>query len=176
MGTKFLFFKILYYLCYYNCPNFPHVPLHPGHLPTSTVNPHTIVHVHGSFTHVLCLVPSPPSTIIPLLLPLWSLSVCSLFQCGSILFISLFCSSDTSYRWGHMVFVFHQLALFYLASYSPVPSMLLQKVGAPPFFLLSSISLCKCSLFFDPLISWWAFRLFPAFHYCKYYHYEHRGV
>ena len=61
--TNTNFFKCLflmfYCLCYYNCPILPlHTPP-PSPLPTSTVNPHTVVHVHGSFRYVLCLVPSP---------------------------------------------------------------------------------------------------------------------
>ena len=34
------------------------------------------------------------------------------YASGSILFVSLFCSLDSSYRWDQMVFVFHQLAYF----------------------------------------------------------------
>ena len=44
-----------------------------------------------------------------------------------------------------MVFVFYHLAYFTWHKYSPVPSMLLQRVGAPSFFLLCSIPLCKCT-------------------------------
>ena len=39
-------------------------------------------------------------------------SVPCFHACGSILFISLFCSLDPSYRWDYMVFVFHQMAYF----------------------------------------------------------------
>ena len=66
-----------------------------------------------TFIHVPCLVPSPsfhhypptprPSGHIQ--------SVPCFHACGSILFISLFCSLDSSYRWDRMVFVFHWLAL-----------------------------------------------------------------
>ena len=45
-------------LCY-SCPKFsPFALFHPAPS-TPKVNPHTIVHVCGSFIHVLCLVPSP---------------------------------------------------------------------------------------------------------------------
>ena len=46
--------------------------------------------------------------------------------------------------------------------------MLLWRVGAPSFFLLHSIPLCKCTtVFFDPLIYWWAPQLLPAIGYCN---------
>ena len=45
-------------LFYYSCPIFPLCPPLHSPLPASTVNPHIIVHVHGSFIHVLCLIPS----------------------------------------------------------------------------------------------------------------------
>ena len=55
--------------------------LHPSLPPTPTVHPHSIVvHVRGSFIHVLWLFPSPSfqhSSPAPFL---WQLSVCSLFQ------------------------------------------------------------------------------------------------
>ena len=80
----------------------------------STVNPHTIVHVRGSFTHVW-LIPSsffkqfpPPSS------PLTTVSLFHawFYAFGFILLISFFCSLDSSDKWDHMVFVFHQLAYF----------------------------------------------------------------
>ena len=52
-------------------------------------------------------------TIIPLLPPLWSLSVCFLFSVsGSILLMCLFCWLASTYGWDHVVFVFHHLAYF----------------------------------------------------------------
>ena len=42
--------------------------------------------------------------------------------------------------------------LFHLAQCSPGPPKLLQRVGAPSFFLLHSIPSCKCTTVFDPLI------------------------
>ena len=38
--------------------------------------------------------------------------------------------------------------LFHLAQCSPAPSMLLERVGAPSFFLLPTIPLCKCTSVF----------------------------
>ena len=76
----FLFLKNSY-LFYCSCPNFP--PLPSSILSTSapTVHHHSVVHVCGSFIHVLWLIPSPFFTI-PFLPPfLWQLSVYSLFPC-----------------------------------------------------------------------------------------------
>ena len=61
-------------LLYYSYPNFfPFAVLCPAHplLPQSILR--TVVHVHGSFIQVLCLVCPLLSTIIPLLPPLWLL-------------------------------------------------------------------------------------------------------
>ena len=47
---------------------FPLSPSPPSPPPTSIVNPHTVVHIHGSCIYVLWLIPSPPfkqSTPLP---------------------------------------------------------------------------------------------------------------
>ena len=56
---KPVIFKSFLLSFYYSISSFP--PLTSSAHPTSTptVNPHTVVHVCGSFIHVLCLVPSP---------------------------------------------------------------------------------------------------------------------
>ena len=90
-------------LCQF-CPLCP-PPTH--HTPTPTVNPHTVVHAHGSFIHVLWLVPSPSFHHHPPLLPA--------SHCQSVtrfMPVVLFCSLGSSYRWDHIVFVFHWLAYF----------------------------------------------------------------
>ena len=48
-------------LFYYSCPIFPlcTLPSIPPSAPTPTVNPNTVVHVHGSFIHVLSPALSP---------------------------------------------------------------------------------------------------------------------
>ena len=56
----------------------PHLPL-PRSPPAPRVNPHTFVHVHVSFVHVLCLVPSPSLHHYAPPYPLWPLSICSMF-------------------------------------------------------------------------------------------------
>ena len=55
------------------------------------------------FPFFLPLCPSPP---------LWSLSVFSLFPCFWFYFSPLFCWLGSTYKWNHMVFVFHHLAYF----------------------------------------------------------------
>ena len=93
----------------------------------------------------LALLPS----IMPLPPPLWSLSVCSLFPC---LWLCFAC-------WFVLLIRFHLQVrsygiclslpdLFHLAQCSPIPSMLLRRVGAPSFFLLHRIPLCKCTIVF----------------------------
>ena len=59
-----------------------------------TVNAHPVVHVHGPFTLVPYLGPSP--SFFPY--PLWSLSVCSLFPCLWLYFACLFCLLGSTYR------------------------------------------------------------------------------
>ena len=48
-----LHLTLLLLLFYYSCPNFPHLPFSAQLTPTPTINPHTVVHVHGPFIHVL---------------------------------------------------------------------------------------------------------------------------
>ena len=137
------------------CPPPPSPPLSPS------VNPLSIVHVHESFIHVLWLVPSPSFHPFPLPLPLLQLSVPCFHASGSIFLITLFCSLDSSYKWGHMVFVFCQLAgLFHWTQWSPVLSMLSQKVDIPSFCV--EFHCVTVPQFFNPLIYWWAPGLFPT--------------
>ena len=67
-STSYYYFLMFYCFCYYSCPKFSPLCLSQP-APTSMVNPHTIVHVHGSFLFVLWLIPSrsfshtpPPSS------------------------------------------------------------------------------------------------------------------
>ena len=66
------------------------------------------------------------------------------------------------------------LGLFHLAQCSPVPSLLLWRVRAP--FCCLVFHYINVPQFFDPLIYWWALRLFPALGYCKLCCYEHWGT
>ena len=106
---KYYYFIFYYCLFYYSCPNFPSLP--------SSVLPHPLLpqfiptllsmstgHSHMFFDYSLPLFSTaPPSS-----------GSCQSVLCfqvsGSVLFISLFCSLDSSYKWYHMVFVFHSLA------------------------------------------------------------------
>ena len=101
-------------LFYYSCVNFsPFALLCPSHPPTPLVNSHTVVHVHGSFIHILCVVPFPSFHGCPSPRSFNHFQTTPCFHaCGSILFVSLFCSLDSNYRWDHMLFVFHWLAYF----------------------------------------------------------------
>ena len=74
--------------------------------PAPTVNPHPVVHVHihGSFMHVPWLVSSrsfcpcnPPSSPVITV----SLFLVSMPLVQFCLFVCLFCSSCSSYRWDH---------------------------------------------------------------------------
>ena len=85
---------------------FPLFPPPPSPSPAPTVNPHTVVHVHGSFIHALWLVPSSSFHLYPP--PLLS-GCCRSVPCshasGSLLLVSWFCSLDSSYRWHHTALV-----------------------------------------------------------------------
>ena len=87
------------------------------------------------------------SPIIPFPLLLWLLSVCSLFQCLWLYFACLFVLLIRFHLQVRSYSVCLSLpGLFHLAQCSPLPFILLQRIGAP-FFLLHSIPLCKCTSF-----------------------------
>ena len=107
-------------LHFFNCYSITVVSMFPP-LPSST---HLIPHFHSQFPHC-CPCPQaihtcslsipfplfPPLTPSPLPSGHFQ-SVPCFHACGSILFSSLFCSLDSSYRWDHMVFLCHWLAYF----------------------------------------------------------------
>ena len=117
---KFVKCKIfdVFYFClfYYSCPNFPPLPFsvqspHPAH--SCSLSPHSC-QCPWSSIHVLWLIPSPSFHNSPQ--PPFSSSGCRYGPCfhvsDSVLLVSLFCSLDSSYKWDHMIFVFHGLAYF----------------------------------------------------------------
>ena len=76
-------------------PSCAPLPRHP-HPP---VNPHPVVHVHGSFVLVPGLEPSPSFPHYPPPPSPWSLSVCSLFLCFWFNFACLVCSHSVWTLW-----------------------------------------------------------------------------
>ena len=87
---SFLFFKYIYWLCYYSCPISPPTPLHPAHPPPSHIPPHSscpwvilISSLASTFpilflpspclfsTYHLCYLFSIPFPPLPIPLPCW---------------------------------------------------------------------------------------------------------
>ena len=63
------------------------------------------------YRYIFCLIPSPSFIQLPAPFPFDSCqSIPCIHASVSILFISLFCSLDSTYKWDHMVFVFLWLA------------------------------------------------------------------
>ena len=169
------FFKFYFYCCSSTVASIFFPPLSLPSPPTLT--PSLIWFCPWVFyTYDLTTLP-PLSPVIILLPPLWLLSVCSLFQnlwlyCAC-LFVLLIRFHLQVRSYGICLSL---TGLFHLAQCSPVPSMLPQRIGAPSFFLLSRIPMCKCTIVFDPLIYWLALRLLPVLGYCKLCCYEHWGA
>ena len=137
-----VFLKLLFK---YNCLHF-HITTHPCHthscFPPSNLPPSPFGFVHVSFIHVpwwsFLYYPSPPSSLDTVNLFFISM-LCLYLACLFVLMIR-FHLQVRSYG-----ICLSPPGLFHLAECSPVPSMLLRRVGVPPFFLLSSIPLCKCT-------------------------------
>ena len=122
-------------------------PLHPAHpsrlqsIPLCCPCP-WVIHT--------CSLTAPFPFLPPFPLSLLPSCSCQSVPCfcvsGSILLDSLFCSLDSHYKWGHMVFVFHCLAYFtWHNSFQLHPCCCKRWTS---FFLLHSILLCKCTTFF----------------------------
>ena len=74
-------------------------------LPIPSGHHHTALCVHGLYTYVLWLIPSP--SFIQLPLPADNCQSVSFIHASvSIWFVSLICSLDSTHKWDHMVFVF----------------------------------------------------------------------
>ena len=133
------------YSCLYFPPNsclYPH-PSHPHYPPLIL---HLFGFVHVSFIHV----PWQPLSLSP------SLSTCPLVT------VSLFLISMSLVIFCLLVYfvdyvpIISEITWYFcfttwlisLSISSPVLSMLSQRVGVPSFFLLHSIPLCKCTIFF----------------------------
>ena len=118
-------------------------PYHPT--PTESISymdSHGIVHAHDSANCVLCL---PYPSLSPITLhPVPS------GHCQFVLYFhvsgSIFHTCSFSWLW-YGIYL-SPPGLFHLALCSPDPSMLSWRVGAPSFFLLHGILLCKCTTVF----------------------------
>ena len=155
----FIFICSFYYyyllLFNYSCPTF-----FPVALPCSTHSPLLYPLPQQSIPSPLSMSMGPLDILLDLSLPLLSAVTPVPFPSGhwqlvfyfhvsdSILLFCLFCWLGFSYRWDYMVFV-SPPGLFHLAYCSPVPSMLLRRVGALSSFLLHSFPLCKCITVFS---------------------------
>ena len=91
---------------------------------------------------------------------LFSLSV-SLF---SFCFVSLFCFSDSTYKWNHTLFVFLWLTLSIILSRS---IMLLQMAKFHSFYGWVVFCYIYVPYLLQPFLCWWTFRLLPCLGYCK---------
>ena len=152
-----IFYSYFSLLFKYSCSIFTPLRLLPHSSWLSTLEPTPFGIVYVSVIHVLWWTFPYFPPLSPSLLPSGYCQFVLYFNIsGYILLACLFCWLGSTYRWDHMVFVFHHLAYF-----TPVPSMFSWRVGAPSFFLLCSIPLCKGTTF-DPLIYWCVFRLPPT--------------
>ena len=166
--TFYIFiFKLFLLLFYYSYSYFsPFALLWPSHSPL----PQSIPTLLSMFMdiHTGCL-----SSPFPFFQPLSSPGP-SHFQfvpCfharDAILFAILFCSLDSSYRWIHTIFVFHWLAYFTQHNILQFHPCCHKRYK---FFLSFFCVVFHCVVvpqFFDPLLFWWARKLFPALGYCK---------
>ena len=141
----FIFYIILCYsitvACIFSPPHYP-TPAKPASLPC----------FHPSLWFCPCvLYRSSWKPLSQLYSPHSHLAIVRLFltSISLVIFCLLFSSVDYVPVKGEIIWHLSLTAgLFYLALCSPVPSMLLQMVGAASFFLLHRIPLCKCTTVF----------------------------
>ena len=110
----FSFFNVLLFMLLEFSPIFP--PSAPSAPPIPDFHSQSPHHCLYLWVFHICFLINPFTffqTLPTSLLPSYSYqSVPWFYASGSILLISLFCSLHSSYKWDHMVFVFHQLAYF----------------------------------------------------------------
>ena len=109
------FFPLILLLFNYSCPHLPPTilphPTHP-HLKNSVLSP-SPCWLCSWVLHTCSLMTLPLlSPVVPLPPPLWLLSVLYFNVSGYILLAYLFCWLDSTYRWDHIVLIFHCLAYF----------------------------------------------------------------
>ena len=135
------FFIIFLLLFKYGCLHFPPPPLSPAP-PTLTSHPQShplwlcpcVLYIYSLKT-----LPLPPAPITPSSLPSCYCQFVLYFNVsGYILLACLFCWLGSTYRWDHMVFVFHCLAYFTKAFFTifTIPQSWKPTNGFPffPFF------------------------------------------
>lgn len=108
----YLFIFLLFYCWqYYKYPPiFPLYPPPPSPCPTRGLH-HTLVGVHGLRIYVCKFLVN----LFPALLPPSEIhqSILWAHASGPILFASLFCTLDCTYKWDHVIFICHFLAGFF---------------------------------------------------------------
>ena len=143
------FFSLFLLLFNYSCPHIAHTTCT---LLTHLNLPHSML-TFGWLSQWLlytCHLMTHPLLSSVILLPLpsdYCQFVVYFHVFGSILLACLFCGYVPFI--GEIIwYLFFTAWLFHLIQYSPVPSVLLQKIAAPSFFLLHTILLCKCTTVF----------------------------
>ena len=176
------FFPISEMLDYFYCCSSTGVSIFPQPLPPAWPIPTSHSRSYSPLALSMCPLymflddSSSFSHFIPSLVPSGYCQFVLYFNAsGCILLAYWFCLLGSTYRWDHVVFVCHRLA-YLLTICSLVPSMLLWKIGAPPFFLLHGIPSWKCTIVFWSTHLLWAHRLLPALAYCKLCCYAHWGA
>ena len=101
----------------------------------------TLYMFHDDPSHSLHCYPSPPSPLVTV--SFFFISVSLVLCCLFFVWLIRFHIQVRSYGVS-----FSPPGLFHLAQCFPVPLTLTLRAGAPSFFLLHSIPLCKCTTFF----------------------------
>ena len=149
----FIYLFIFILLCFlllfsYSCPYFPPLLFHAlptTHLPLSIL-PH-IVFVHGSYIHVPCLTllpfpcyPPSPSLLVTVSLFFISMSL--------VIFCLFVCFVDQVPLIGEIIWYLSFTAQLISLSIILYSSIYAVAKGRSSFFVLRSITLCKCTSFF----------------------------
>ena len=158
--TKLYMFPVhnssAHHLCSLLCVHHPKSSLHPSQfiplrppapppthlIPAITKLLHVSMSFPLSFFHLWINPSAPPHPATP---PP-PMAVSQLYIYESVVPISSFGSLDSTYEWNHMALVSDWLISLSIMLSSSI--QLSQRVGAPSFFLLYNIPLCKCTIVF----------------------------